>query len=79
MARWLQAGIGHDPDCHVVEFQVSVAGCVEWLGDELILRCYERGIRCRRVQRSDRSRVWIGFFDAAIAEKFRSAASRLDW
>jgi hypothetical protein len=28
------------------------------------------------VHRSDRSRVWIGFFDAGIAEQFRSAASR---
>ncbi|WP_395330737.1 hypothetical protein WBP06_00435 [Novosphingobium sp. BL-8H] len=73
----LQAGVGfNDPDFHLAEFQVGVAECVEWLGDELVLRCHERGIRCRRFHRSDRSRVWIGFSDAATADRFRQAARR---
>lgn len=76
MAKCLQASVSHDSDFHVVEFQLGAAICVEWLGDELVLQCQERGIRCRRLRRSDQSRVWIGFFDAAIAEQFRSAASR---
>lgn len=76
IARNLQDSVEDDPDFHVVEFHVGVAGCIEWLGDELVLRCHNQGIRCRRVHRSDRSRVWIGFFDAGIAEQFRSAASR---
>ncbi|MGJ8478709.1 hypothetical protein [Sphingobium yanoikuyae] len=76
MARGLQAGVCDDSDFHVVKFQVGVMECVEWLGDELILGCHERGIRCRRVHRSDRSQVSIGFFEAAIADQFRSAALR---
>lgn len=76
MAKYLHSGIGHDSDFHVVEFQVGITECAEWLGDELVLRCHQRGVPCRRVHRSDRSRVWIGFFDAAIAKQFRSAALR---
>ena len=74
-AKRLQAGFGPaDRDFHVVEFQVGIAECVEWLGDELVLRCHERGIHCRRFRRSDRSRVWIGFSDAMIADQFRNSA-----
>lgn len=76
MARCLQVGVGHDSDFHIVKFKVGVTECVEWLADELMLRCHSQGIRCRRVHRSDRSQVSVGFFDAAIAAQFRSAASR---